>query len=74
MPSNARARSAPTDKQAGPFDYGTPDGYDFFLRLGAAANASKFFADEVVWTNNRICLKLSRVRYPDELTGLDART
>ncbi len=52
MSGNARARSAPTDQPIGPFDYGTPDGYDFFLRLGAAANARKFFADEVPTWND----------------------
>jgi len=52
MSGNARARSAPTDKPPGPFDYGTPDGYDFFLRLGAAANARKFFQDEVPTWND----------------------
>ena len=39
MSSNARARSAPTDAPAQRFDFGTPDGYRFFLELGAAANA-----------------------------------
>lgn len=52
MSDNARARSAPTDQPAGKFDYGTPDGYDFFLRLGAAANAREFFADEVPTWND----------------------
>jgi uncharacterized protein len=52
MSSNARARSAPTDQPAGRFDYGTPDGYDFFLRLGAAANAREYFADDVPTWND----------------------
>ena len=52
MSGTARARSAPTDQPIGPFDYGTPDGYDFFLRLGAAANARKFFADDVPTWND----------------------
>jgi len=52
MSGNARARIAPTDQPIGPFDYGTPDGYDFFLRLGAAANARKFFADDVPTWND----------------------
>jgi putative CocE/NonD family hydrolase len=52
MSGNARARSAPTDQPIGPFDYGTPDGYDFFLRLGAAANARKFFAADVPTWND----------------------
>jgi putative CocE/NonD family hydrolase len=52
MSDNARARSAPTDQPPGHFDYGTPDGYDFFLRMGAAANARKFFADDVPTWND----------------------
>jgi hypothetical protein len=36
---------------AGPlFDFGTPDGYDFFLRMGPLANADeKFFKGEIAW-------------------------
>lgn len=52
MSDNARARSAPTDRPNARFDYGTPDGYDFFLRLGAAANAREFFSDEVPTWND----------------------
>jgi uncharacterized protein len=52
MSTNARARSAPTDKPAGRFDYGTPDGYDFFVRLGSAANAREYFADAVPTWND----------------------
>ena len=47
MSSNARARSAPSDAPAQRFDFGTPDGYRFFLELGAAANASRLFRDDV---------------------------
>ena len=52
MSSNARARSAPTDAPAQRFDFGTPDGYRFFLDLGAAANARPFFQDEVPTWND----------------------
>src|SRR5213594_3409454 len=52
MASNARARGAPTEQGVAPFRYGTPDGYDFFLRLGAAGNAGKLFADEVPTWND----------------------
>src|SRR5262245_46029574 len=52
MSDNARARSAPTDQPPGRFDYGTPDGYDFFLRLGSAARAREFFADDVPTWND----------------------
>jgi hypothetical protein len=52
MSSNARARSAPSDAPAARFDYGTPDGYRFFLDLGAAANARRLFQDEVPTWND----------------------
>lgn len=52
MSTNARARNAPSDAPVGRFDYGTPDGYDFFLRMGAAANARQFFADDVPTWND----------------------
>ena len=52
MAQNARARNAPTEQGVRRFDYGTPDGYRFFLEMGAAANARQFFADEVpTWTD-----------------------
>jgi len=47
MSTNARARVAPSERAVERFDYGTPDGYRFFLEMGAAANALKYFADEV---------------------------
>jgi putative CocE/NonD family hydrolase len=52
MSSNARARNAPSDAPATRFDFGTPDGYRFFLDLGAAANARKFFQDDVPTWND----------------------
>ncbi len=33
----------PTREQAKPFDYKTPDGYEFYLRLGPLANADKLY-------------------------------
>jgi putative CocE/NonD family hydrolase len=47
MASNARARSQPNETDSQRFDFGTPDGYRFFLDLGAAANAKKYFGDSV---------------------------
>jgi uncharacterized protein len=47
MSTNARARVAPSERTVERFDYGTPDGYRFFLELGAAADAEKYFADDV---------------------------
>jgi uncharacterized protein len=52
MSQNARARNAPTESGVGGFNYGTPDGYRFFMDLGAAANAGKLFADEVPTWND----------------------
>ena len=52
MSSNARARSARGEEGRGRFDYGTPDGYRFFLDLGAAGDARELFADEEVPTWN----------------------
>jgi hypothetical protein len=54
MSSNARARSAPTEQRTARFDYGTPDGYRFFLELGAAANAIKYFGDTVPTWNDHM--------------------
>jgi uncharacterized protein len=47
MSTNARARVAPNERDTEQFDYGTPDGYRFFLEMGSAANALKYFADDV---------------------------
>lgn len=47
MAGNARRRPKPTEEPVPDFDYGTPDGYLFFLRLGAAANAKKYFGNTV---------------------------
>jgi len=83
MSGNARARSAPTDKPIGPFDYGTPDGYDFFLRMGAAANARQFFADDVptwndymihgtyddYWKSRNVPKDLNNINHPVFLVG-----
>ena len=54
MSSNARARNAPTEQRTARFDYGTPDGYRFFLDLGAAANAIKYFGDTVPTWNDHM--------------------
>jgi putative CocE/NonD family hydrolase len=54
MSTNARARTAPSERPVERFDYGTPDGYRFFLDLGAAANAQKYFADEVPTWNDHM--------------------
>ena len=52
-PSFGQPRPEPTKKATGePFDYGTPDGYEFFLELGPLANAdTKYFKDDVPFWN-----------------------
>jgi putative CocE/NonD family hydrolase len=52
LAENARRRDAPSDAPARRFDYGTPDGYRFFLELDAPANARRYFGDAVpLWTD-----------------------
>ena len=48
----ARAARAHASAPAQPFDYGTPDGYRFFLDLGAAANAQNATSRDEVPTWN----------------------
>ena len=44
-------RPAPTTKNGPPFEHGTPDAYDFFLKLGSLANANPryFKGDREFW-------------------------
>ncbi len=45
-----RPRPEPTKKFDVPFDHDTPDGYDFFLRMGPLANANtNYFKDDVAF-------------------------
>ncbi len=45
-------RPEPIKKSSQKFDHGTPDGYDFFLRLGPLANAdAKYFKGDVAFWN-----------------------
>jgi len=50
---NREGEPAPP-KPAIPFDFGTPDGYDFYLRMGSLANADeKYFKhQQPMWTMN----------------------
>ena len=75
MSQNARARNAPSDQPPGRFDYGTPDGYRFFLDMGAAANAQRFFADQVpTWhdymTHGTYDAYWQSRNVPKDLTGI----
>jgi uncharacterized protein len=46
------ARPEPTKKEGPKFDHGTPDGYDFFLKLGPLANADpKYFKGSIAFWN-----------------------
>lgn len=83
MAENARVRPVPTDTPEPPFDYGTPDGYRFFLDLGAAANAKKYFGDTVptyddfmahgtydeYWRSRNVPQHLKGVKHPVLIVG-----
>ena len=52
MASFGHPRPEPTTKARDRFDPGTPDGYDFFLRLGPLSNAnSRYFKNDVPFWN-----------------------
>jgi putative CocE/NonD family hydrolase len=41
LANNAQARSGTTERRVERFDYGTPDGYKFFMELGPVSNVDK---------------------------------
>jgi putative CocE/NonD family hydrolase len=43
LSGNARRRDGPTEARAGGFDYGTPDGYEFFMEAGSAQNIDDLY-------------------------------
>lgn len=48
LAGNARTRSGQTTERGGSFDYGTPDGYNFFMEVGTAGSIdSLYFHGEV---------------------------
>ncbi len=49
---NAQARTGPTQDRVRGFDYGTPDGYKFFLELGPVSNVDKKYFHGLVPTWN----------------------
>ncbi len=49
---SARIRTALSGQRAAPFDYGTPDGYKFFLNLGPVSNVNKNYFNNTVPTWN----------------------
>ncbi len=53
LSGNDRPRPQPTTKRGEPFDYGTPDGYKFYLTMGPLANANeKHFKHELTFWND----------------------
>jgi putative CocE/NonD family hydrolase len=52
MPLQGKPRPMPTMNPPKLFDFGTPDAYDFYLRMGPLANAdAKYFKGEVPYWN-----------------------
>jgi len=51
LAGNAQIRTGPSQKRAGRFSYGTPDGYKFFLELGPVSNVDKkyFYGSVPTW-------------------------
>ena len=50
-----RPRPEPTKKFHHPFDHDTPDGYDFFLRMGPLSNANtQYFKDDIAFWNEAL--------------------
>jgi hypothetical protein len=48
LSGNARARSGPAERRHAPFQYSTPDGYQFFLRAGSVATINeRYFQNRV---------------------------
>jgi putative CocE/NonD family hydrolase len=52
LAGNARVRKGITTEREAPFDYGTPDGYRFFLELGPIANVNERYFSYSVPTWN----------------------
>ncbi len=52
LSNNARVRAGQSEQAAARFQYGTPDGYLFFLELGPISNVDKFYFHEQVPTWN----------------------
>mgnify|MGYP001182301256 FL=1 len=57
LAGNAAVRSGPSESRGERFDYGTEDGYQFFLELGPVSNVDKkYFHQQVPTWNEYICL------------------
>lgn len=79
LAGSAKIRSGPSEKREAPFDYGTPDGYKFFLELGPLSNANKkYFQNSVptwneymqhgdydqYWKEREVLQHLHNIRHP----------
>jgi len=79
LSSNAQIRSDTSEKRAAAFDYGTPDGYKFFLELGPISNVNeKYFLNRVptwneymqhgnyneYWKEQNVLQYLNNIKHP----------
>lgn len=62
LSNNARVRAGQTEQSAARFDYGTPDGYRFFLELGPVSNVDRLYFHNQVPTWNEY---MTHVDYDD---------
>ncbi len=77
LSGNARVRSGALASPSGRFEYGTPDGYQFFLDLGPVSNVDKKYFHQQVPTWNEYMVhgdydeywqKQNVLQYLDEIT------
>lgn len=79
LSSNAQIRSNPTENRTSAFEYGTPDGYKFFLELGPVSNVDeKYFHNSVptwneymehgnydeYWRKQNVVQYLNNIKHP----------
>jgi len=79
LSGSARIRTGPSEAPRPRFDYGTPDGYKFFLELGPVSNVNtKYFRNEVptwneymehgnydeYWKRQNVCQYLNNINHP----------
>jgi len=79
LAGNARTRSGVSEKRDEPFDYGTPDGYRFFLEAGPLSRINeKYFQNRVptwnefmehgsydqYWEQQNVLRYLKKIRHP----------
>jgi len=79
LAGNAQIRSSSSEKRGASFDYGTPDGYKFFLELGPVSNVDKkYFQNRVptwneymehgdydsYWREQNVLQNLNNIKHP----------